>query len=142
MKNVYIIPPKLEGYTEQAPEELARELYSLGYKKDQEGGLGAGPGEVIQQVVAYINANGFWAGVLGNLLAGRLEKLLGKLYAWYKRNRTKEDKVQQVVNIWVYTGRGAKKIFYFLSFDVSKKYSKNQILRAIKQSEIEAKKSN
>lgn len=127
--NSYSILKKLEGYKVGAEVELEQELKSLGLIEKQFEG-GGGPEEAIQQIVANLSIHDFWVGVISSLAANRIEKILSRLFQWNRKNTTKNNKVQPIVNIYIYSPVKNSKMY---TFSIDKKYSKKEILEILRK---------
>lgn len=133
VKGYYFSDDNLTGYRKNSAIKLRQELESLGlqYRIAE---IGGGEGEVIQQIVAYIDIHSFWLGVFSSLAASYIDRLLSKLYEWYRKNKTKDNDTMQIVNIDVYKGL-IKKKSYYVSFRIDKKNHKKEIIKVLRISE-------
>jgi len=129
--NVYFIPPNIKGYRKTSFKDLSSLLKeeSLNFQEPE---IGGGVGEIVRQIIAYITISDFWLGILTNLTANRIERILAKLFKWNKENKNKDNNLPSVVNIYIYPTLTRKENIS-VSFDIGKKFTKEEILKILEK---------
>lgn len=123
-KNSYYIFSK-------APSGVHRKLQALGFIEVEPHGMGAGPEEIKEVIIAWVNLHPILSTIFFGVLANRIDKFIDVLVGWYLSNPRKKH-IKPVVQFFIYPNFYSKD-FYQLKIRIDRKYSKRQIIEELEK---------
>lgn len=116
-------------FKDQTLDAVKMELIKIGYEESQPSGLGAGPSEIREIIVAWFNLHPVLSVISLGVLANRIDKLLDIFFNWYKKKPVKDNNIN-VINITINPNFYTKES-YDLKFKIDNKYSHKIVINKI-----------
>lgn len=128
MKITYTLYPWFGTYKGSSQLALRHQMDLWGVYQEPTG-LGAGPGEVNEIIIAWVSMHPILSSIMLGVIANRIDKMLDYLFHWQKHYVAKKN-VRPVININIHPHIFSKDS-YSLTFVINKKHTKQQIINEL-----------
>lgn len=116
---------------DKVPSSVHKQLQALGLKHIEPIGLGAGPDEIKEVIIAWITLHPILSSIFLGVLANRIDKLIDVLFNWYK-NHQKKRNVLPIVQFFIYPNFFSKDD-YRMKIRIDRKHTQNDIKKELKE---------